>query len=198
MNYKEKLEKYLTRVKNKTPEDNDRSMMSKTEDSLMYSYTDKSLSQSSVNYSFLEEKHKLKEKEKIALTESLGMQINNYKRTVQSCLNTESAQYTNTVRGIFLFITLASFQNYNLKNFLPGGDFNSTRILKKYEHLLPTDEMGRKFENKKELFTYCDKYGVNKNKNNRESISPPQKDFNGDSSFNPPMKIEELFNSKKN
>lgn len=103
MNYKEKLEKYLTIGKNNQIVNKEQSMISKADDSLIYSFTNKSPTetQNSVNFSFVEKedqyKYRLKEKEKFALTDSLGIQINNYKRTVQSCLNTDSVNHTNIV-----------------------------------------------------------------------------------------------------
>jgi hypothetical protein len=119
MNYKEKLEKYLNLRKDKqTTADKDLTTFSKVDDSLIYSFTNKSITntQNSVNFSFVEKedqyKYRLKEKEKYALTESLGIQINNYKRTVQSCLNTDSGHHTNIVsliERLFIYFFLLKF-----------------------------------------------------------------------------------------
>lgn len=81
-----------------------------------------------------------------------------------------------------------------MKKFLPESDHSSTsRLLKKYEHLLPTNDYYRKFDRNE----FDTKNKIHEYKKSRESVSPNIKNLNIDSDFNPPMKIEELLNSKK-
>jgi hypothetical protein len=81
-----------------------------------------------------------------------------------------------------------------LKNFLPESEHSSTsRVLKKYEHLLPANDYYRKFD-RNEIYNKNKKQD---NKKIRKSLSPEDRDLNDDSDYNPPMKIEELLYSKK-